>query len=640
MIFLDFETRCRLNLKDVGAFKYALEAEPLCLAYAKDDGPVELWIPEYDPFPGPCPAALDEALLNGELFAAHNATFEYFIWKYALPSWPTIPRHRFVDTAAMAAVVSLPRSLKGCAETLGLKMQKDSGGAKLIQKLCKPRKKSPLWNCDPKDLEAFYSYCKQDVEVERAIFKALPRLSEFEQYIWALTLEMNEYGLGVDLSKVQIARDMLTRLAENADIEAKRLTDGRLDSVRQVVETCEWARSRGVEIYDLQAPTVKRLLLKDLPADVRKVLLLRQEVGKSSTAKYQSILDHVCDDGRVRDNLVYHGAGPGRWTGAGIQIQNFPRGELKEIEVNRVLQYLEDTPTEIEREFKSVAKPLSSCLRAMIVPAPGKEFICSDFSAIEARILSWVVGDEADLNKFRQGIDIYVELAASIFEIPIEQIDKRKRTLGKTGRLALGFGMGPDRFIAKCKEYDLIIDKNTAQKTVNTYRKICHLVPLFWRQIESDFKVMADRRLKLPIDRPGKYRLENVMISGKRFTRMILPSGRPLYYCELKIEEDGLTFEGINGVSRKWERMRTWGGVFTENLVQAIARDLLAEAMHRVDLTGWRIVTTVHDEILCEEPIEKHRTVEELNTMLCVAPSWAPDLPLKAEGWKGPRYKK
>lgn len=674
---VDFETRSAVDLARTGVYPYAIDkmTDVLCMAYAFVEGDVQLWAPG-DAVPGD----VVEWVKKDRPLRAWNANFERLIWWAILGpryGFPTPKREQWYDTAADAAALALPRALNRAALALGLPEEKDDEGYRLMRRMSKPRKplkgeKAPkdalLWHESREDLERLYAYCKQDVRVERAIFNRIRPIGDFERRVWLLDSRINDRGVAVDRELVQACRKIVDEGLERANDELAALTKGEVSKVTKVKDLTVWLQAAGLDIEDVRKDTVRDLLTGEDPLteDLRRVLEIRQEAAKSSTAKLKSMLEYLCPDLRARGMLLYHGAGTGRWAGKGPQPQNYPRPSVKKVErfVDRILAGEYDLVEVEEPALVVVSSLLRSCFRA----APGTRFLSGDYSQIEARIVAWFAQQEDMLKLFMDGGKVYETMAAAIYRTTVDEIlnPSEERQVGKTSVLGCGFGMGADTFATQTRiQTGIVLDRgefvledgvkvwkreDMAQRVINTYRSLCPLVPLLWKSVEGA-AIQATQH-------PGQVcycgRNGNVRyVRRGQFLWCILPSGRPLAYARPEVRErlvvpkDGrepwmstsLSFMGVNGLTNRWERQWAYGGLLTENIVQATARDLMATAMLKLEEEGYPVVLTVHDEVLCEVPGGKGSLPGYLDLMR-LKPSWATGLPVAVEGWEGERYRK
>lgn len=622
-IHIDFETRSAADLKEVGAHEYAahLSTDVLCLAYCFDEGPVEIW------FPGqPLPQELYARIVEGHPVNAWNAAFERAIWaNIMVPKYgaPPIQFEQWRCTMAKAAAVGLPQSLDGFARLLERKIQKDDKGKRIMLKLSKPKKTKDGtidWHNNVKDFEAVLAYCKQDVEVERDADRLLPQMSVREFAVWQLDQRINERGLTIDRKLCDNAIQMVEHKQAEMNAELEILTGGEVKAVTELGKLKEWLKAKGLEFESLGAPALAQVLSDpNLPADARRALEIRQLAGKNSVAKFAAMLNRS-QSGRMRGNLRYCGATTGRWSGAGAQIQNFPRGSIAEAELLAQL-FIDGNRQEIELFFGDVIEAAKSVLRAAIIAAPGKKFCIWDFAQIEARILAWMAGESELITAFAEGKDIYKQFAAKVFKKSPSDISKAERFIGKTCILGLGYSMGPSKFQMTLGNYGTKVTMGFAEKCVGTYRETYPKIVKLWRKTEAQ----ATAGIHPWTHRPAFWTCE-------------LPSGRQLYYYGAKEANGQMSYKAILGATVV--REKTYGGKLVENIVQAIARDILVEGLFKLEANGFETVATVHDEVIAEVPADMEGASERGLVLLSQTPKWATGLPLAVEGGESMRYKK
>lgn len=647
-LILDYETFSEADLKRCGAYEYAVHpsTEILCAAWRVGtreticSSPINVWLPSSIDF------GLFNALTNTTIkLVAHNAFFEQVITEYVLKV-KDIPIERWICTAARAAALALPRSLEGAGEALGLKVQKDQEGKRLMLKMSKPRKPTKndttVRHTDAKDLKRLIDYCVTDIAVETELLIRLPPLTPLEERVWALDQKINHRGFLVDRSLVDSALKLIAEETKALNAAAATITNGKVSSGTQRNAMLEWLNARGLGLPDLRAKTVHDVLANGVKDEkAKKILEIRQAGSKTSTAKYEAFKIKSGHDGRVRDNLLYHGATTGRWGGRGVQPQNFPRGTIKCIggACDDLKTFDLDT---IRMLWGNPLDVLSSCLRGVIIAPPGKEFYCADYAAIEARVLFWLADHKSGLKAYRENRDIYREMASVIYGKPLATITKDQRDMGKRAILGCGYGMGHNKFLASCKQYGQEIDEQIAFRAVNAYRKEHHPVPSFWYATEN--------AAAAAVENPGKsFKCGKVtwFVSGD-FLYCRLPSFRKLAYYRPKIvvkdtpwgeKKATVSHMAVDSLTKKWGETSVYGGLLVENVTQAVARDLLAEGMLRIEKAGYQIVLTVHDEILAERKTGEGN-VEEFCKLMSALPVWAAGCPVAAEGWAGNRYKK
>jgi DNA polymerase bacteriophage-type len=457
---------------------------------------------------------------------------------------------------------------------------------------------------------------------------------------------INTRGIMVDFGLVDAAEALVDEAQAALDAELRELTGGAVESATKVARMVAWLETQGVRAKSVDKHAIKALLEDDLPVDVRRVLEIRREAGKSSTAKLRAFRARAGSDGRLRDHLAYHGAATGRWAGRGVQLQNLPRpGRLNGA---RALSMIMDRDPAwlIDAIVGPPLTVVSESLRSCLIAGPGLDLIGADFAAIEARVLAWLAREDDLLTVFRSSGDPYRALAGAIYGRSADAIEdpSPERNLGKAGTLGAGYAMGAHRFKDACTDAGLEIDMEMARRVIQTYRETYPRIVALWRELEDAALLAVDQPGEIILAAGGRLRFR---VKGQ-FLWLILPSGRPLAYCDPQIElreapwggeRPAVTFMGVDTYTHQWCRQQTFGGRWTENAVSAIARDLLAQAMLRLETAGYRVVLSVHDEIICEIAPDFGSTVEFENLM-CELPCWAAGCPIKATAWRGPRYRK
>jgi len=764
-VTIDFETRSRADLKKVGAYKYAEDPSTsvLCLAWSySNSDDAFLWHPA---FPDARPtkvsveaigragkpvkrrvvppelacyedgipeegrddlAQLFGFILGGGEVHAHNAFFERCIWKLvcvARYGWTPVADPQWRCTAALAASYALPRKLETVAKVLRLPQQKSMEGNRTMLKLSKPAKptiKHPdrEWHNVVQDFLEVFEYCRRDVVVEKAVGASLRPLIPIELETWQLDQEMNERGVLIDRALVEAGVKAVEEEVAEANTQLCELTSGVVNTISQVGELQSWLESNGCPIPNLQMQTIDDWLAglgPPVPEECRRALMLRRGASRASTKKYASILARVSKDGRVRDLLRYHGASTGRWAGSGIQIQNFPRGNLPSLlgfsreglssfvarngplmeffceEVSskdrETLRFLYDDPMEL----------LSWILRGAIIAPPGHDLIAADYSAIEACGTLWLADQSDMLDVIRasnrgEGPKLYAVMAGDIYNVDPRTIrkDTIEYLVGKQAVLGLGYQMGAPKFQETCAGYgirialddrealldagfeaevreadaahekaadrkvahaalaaELVPNTITAVRVVAAYRAKNHKVKQLWYDLERA-AIEAVRRGNG--GEPVSVAAVKFAVRG-RFLHCRLPSGRMLSYYNPRLRDEPapwdenqmlsrLFFEGENSQTRQWCEQKAYGGFLLENIVQALCRDLMRDAMLRLARGGvYRPVMTVHDEIVAEVP-EGVGDLAEFEKLVSETEPWAAGLPVVAEGWRGRRYRK
>lgn len=605
------------------------------MAWATGSETAYLWLPG-NPFPW------SSKLFEQSVFVAHNAGFERAIYENVMVKrykFPPIPPERWRCSAAKAAAHAVPRGLADACGALALPMQKDKDGRSVMLKLCKPNKHGK-WENDPLDLAKLYEYCLQDIRAEVGLYQRLPDLIPSEQEIWVLDQKINSRGIAVDMKTVEAAIHLIE--AYNAELtqELNSLTNAAVESADQRDKMQTWLSLNGLEMESMTKGMVRDKLTLNLDPKVRRVLEIRQQLSKTSTAKYQAIRDAVCADGRLRDLLMYHGASTGRWAGRGPQPQNLPRNtKIKDVDT-AIRLIRRKNLEEFRLCYEDPMEALSMALRAMFTASPGKIMVGGDYASIEVRVLFWLAGETAGLEKLRKGEDLYIDLAKRIYHT--EVVTKDQRQLGKSGILGCGYGMGASKFVITCQvQYDLNISDERAKTVIDTYRTVYRSVVEFW-YAQENAAIEAVRKGVVITAGKIKWRVANGFLYAR------LPSGRCLAYCHPKVEmvdtpwgakREALTFMSVNPKTKKWERGSTYGGALAENLTQAVARDLMADAMLRAEKMSFSPCLTIHDELVCDVD-SKIADVGTLKSIMEELPIWAMGLPIKVEVWRDSRYVK
>lgn len=639
---IDIETYSDVDLISCSVYKYSSSPhfEILLIAYSVDDEETVCIDVANGEEP---PKEFMEMLLDDTVTkTAFNANFEricfsnYYQHSFRPEAWKC--------TAVQAAMLALPFSLEGVGAVLGLDKQKMTEGKELIKYFCSPCKATKsnggrtrnLPKDAPEKWRQFKTYCIRDVDVEKQIRQRLAKfpIPEREQEIYCLDQRINDRGIMVDRNLVNhaVACDLLYK--ETATARAYELTG--LENPNSVSQLKLWLKEKGLEVDSLAKDTVKDLSMK-AEGDVQEVLKLRLATSKTSVKKYEAIDRSVCAENRVHGLLQFYGANrTGRWAGRLVQIHNLPQNHLPDLELARAL-VSEGRYEEVELFYDSTPNVLSELIRTAFVAKPGCRFIISDYSAIEARVLAWLAGEEWRLQVFETHGKIYEASASAMFHVPIEEITKTSplRQKGKISELALGYG-GAVGALTSMGALKMGLTEEELPGLVSTWRSANpHITAFWWAIDEAAITAVRDKK-------PSKVgRVSFEYKSGILF--VTLPSGRKLSYVKPrmmlnKFGREGLTYEGI-GESKKWMRLETYGPKLVENIVQAASRDILAEAMLRLEKEGFDIVCHVHDEVVLEVPDGKS-SVEEVNEIMAVNPVWTEGLPLKAAGFESPFYKK
>ena len=641
-LFVDIETYSSADIK-AGAFKYveAPDFEIILVAYAWDDDPVQVLdltraVPA-DDFTSICSALLDPAVVK----VAHNSAFERAAFSRYLRR--DLPPEEWDDTMILAAMNGLPMSLDDAGAALQLRDQKIKEGTLLINYFCKPCKPTIANGGRTRNLpehatdkwERFVEYCRRDVEVCQGIYQRLSRfpVPEWERKVWALDARINERGVLIDPEMVEAAIAVDEAFREEHTAELQKLTG--LDNPNSVAQLKEWLEGVGVSVDSLNKATVTDLRASVPDPTTRRVLELRQLLGKTSTKKYEAMELSAGADHRVRGLLQYYGAGrTGRWAGRLVQVQNLPQNHLDHIgEVREIVRH-RDLET-LEMLFDNVPDVLSQLIRTAFVAKPGHTFLVSDYAAIEARVIAYLAGEKWRMDVFANGGDIYCSSASQMFKVPVVKhgVNGHLRQKGKIAELACGYGGGVKALLAFGAD-KMGLTEEEMQDIVTQWRQASPTIPRFWRDTED----AAKRALETPgrtftIPCGVKYMRDADAL------RCRLPSGRVLSYWGARLDNDGsICFMGQNQTTRKWEKTETWGGKLVENIVQAYARDCLAVALLRLDEADYKITFHVHDEIIAEAP-EGSRW-EDMAEIMGRPIDWAPGLLLRGDGYETKFYMK
>ena len=648
---IDIETYSSADLVKSGVYAYcgAPDFRILLFAYAFDDEKVNIFEPEKG-----IPADVLEALTDpGIIKTAYNAEFEITCIGRAFGIGLDPAQWRC--TMVQAAELGLPQSLAQVAQVLGLPAQKDKRGRKCIDffsKPCKRLKDAPLLEDDmrhkPEDdpglWEIFKEYCKQDVEVERAIRRRLAAfpIAESEQRLWVLDKAIAARGCLIDRRLAENAVRFGERFTAEKTAELKRLTG--LENPNSVSQLKAWLTERTGQTFDSLDKKAVRAILKDSTDPlVKEVLRLRSEVAKTSTKKYGAMLDCMCPDGRARGFLRFYGASrTGRWAGQLVQVQNLPQNHIPDLAAARGL-VIEGDYELFEMCFGSVQQTLSELIRTAFVPKEGCRFIVSDFSAIEARVVAYLAGEDWRLDVFGTSGDIYCASASKMFGVPVVKhgINGHLRQKGKIAELALGYG-GSVGALVSMGALEMGLAEEELKPLVDTWREANPNIVRFWYDVQNAAMKAAEGEPQ----KVGSFKFFRK--SGILFIK--LPSGRCIAYVQPRIEENrfggansfvrhSLTYMGTDQQTKAWTRLETFGGKLTENIVQAVARDCLAESMIRLEQRGYRIVFHVHDEVIIDAP-HGFGSADEVAAIMGEPIPWAQGLPLKAEGYETEFYRK
>ena len=656
-ISIDIETYSDRDLKKCGVYKYAESpnAELLLFGYSINNGPVTVIdvaqgeeVPEY----------ILKALTDDNIIKwAYNASFErIFLSVWLKRNYPQYfvsysidedTVSNYLDPSAWrcslvwGAVMGLPLSLKGIGAVLKLDEQKMSEGSDLIRYFCVPCKPTKsnggrtrnLPEHAPEKWATFVAYNRRDVEVELSIKEKLKNFP-VPEFLWDeyhLDQEINDRGIGVDMKLVTNAIAFDERSKGTISSQMKDMTD--LENPNSVVQMKAWLAENGMETETLGKKAVAELM-KNAPESLAQVLALRQQLAKSSVKKYQAMENAVCDDGRVRGMFQFYGANrTGRWAGRIVQLQNLPQNHMGDLAEARELVRQGDYDS-VEMLYDDIPDTLSQLIRTAFIPKPGYKFYVADFSAIEARVIAHLAGESWRADVFKNGGDIYCASAEQMFHVPVKKhgVNGHLRQKGKIAELALGYG-GSVGALKAMGALEMGLSEDELQPLVDAWRASNPNIVQLWWDVDAAVKTAVSTRTT-----SETHGIKFVWRSGMLF--VYLPSGRRLCYVKPKMGQnkfggDSITYEGV-GSTKKWERLESYGPKFVENIVQAISRDLLMNAMKT--LSHCFICGHVHDELIieCREDV----SLDELCKQMARVPDWMPGILLRADGYITPWYRK
>ena len=682
-LYLDLETYSKTPITH-GTHAYAADAEILLVAYAFDDGPVSV----YD-----CtdPNAIRDQNLTHALHdpkvmvVIHNSHFDRTILRHV---WGITPKtSRIHDTMVQALSHGLPASLGMLCEVLGLPADKakDKDGKRLINLFCKPqgvKRKLARATRDthPAEWERFKAYAASDIEAMREVMTRMPAYNTMylpEMALWQLDQKINDRGVAIDMDLVHAAIRAVDRAQGDLTAQSLELTDG------QVANTTQGAALRlhilenyAVDMPDLQMATVEKTLAMDVDPALKELLRVRLQASSTSTAKYRVLQRATSADGRLRGLLQFNGAArTGRWAGRLFQPQNLPRPSLKQEAIDAGIEAMLAGCAHLTTD--NVMELASSAIRSCIIAPPGKKLVVADLSNIEGRDQAWLANEEWKLQAFREfdegiGPDLYKLAYSKSFGTTPDKVTKDQRQVGKVQELALGYEGGVGAFATFAGVYGINLDEladkvleNAPQELVtaadNYFAFVikekrpryglsddafvaCDVLKRAWREAHPNITGYW-AKLKNAVVQAINHRGTTVTALGLKITstswlRIVLPSGRSLVYPSPKLIDGAVTYMGVDQFTRKWTRISTHGGKLFENLCQAVARDVMAANMPRIEAAGYSIILTVHDEIIAEAPDQPEFNADHLASLLATNPDWAPDMPLAAAGFETYRYRK
>lgn len=638
---IDIETYSDVSLPDCGVHRYAAseQFEILLFAYSLNDEPTQI----IDLASGEkIPDKIMKYLMDDSVIkTAYNAAFErncinrFFGLSLKPEGWRC--------TLVQASMLSLPLSLEGVGEALNLDKKKMSEGKDLIRYFCMPCKPTKanggrtrnLPSDAPEKWELFKTYCIRDVDVEKQIRNKLAKfpIPDREQKLYCMDQRINDRGIMVDQELIghAVACDLLYK----ETVTKKAYEISGLENPNSVSQLKDWLNEKGIEVDSLAKAAVEELV-ENTQGDVAEMMKLRLAMSKTSVKKYEAMERSVCPDGRVHGLLQFYGANrTGRWAGRLVQIHNLPQNHMEDLELARSI-VKEGRYDLVELLYDSIPDVLSELIRTAFVAKLGCRFIVSDFSAIEARVMGYLAGEGWVMEEFRGAGKIYEQTASKMFHIPIEEITKGSpyRARGKVASLACQYG-GAEGALISMGALNFV-EEEELKGLVQSWRTANPHIVNYWYEIDGAVKAAVKERKMTTVGRVTVYYQSGML-------KIALPSGRVLSYVRPRMTvnrfgSESVSYEGV-GTNRKWTRIESYGAKFCENIVQATARDVLAEAMLRLEKKGFDIVCHIHDEVVLEVP-EGTSSVEEVNEIMAVCPDWCEGLPLKAAGFESPFYKK
>ena len=636
------------------------------MAWAIDNDEPQIW----NHGTSDAPYDVVEHVVRGGRVVAHNAPFELAIWNNILVpryGWPALKPEQTYCTMAQAYAMGLPGALEDAALALGLSVLKDIEGRSLMLRMSRPRSfkpnGTPIWWDESEKLARLYAYCRQDVRVERELEKRLMPLSEKERKVWLLDYKINQRGVAVDVPTVKAAVEMVEQVKLHCNQELSNVTKGAVQTVTALTALKEWMAERGVKVDSLAKQAVIDLLDTDMPDDVRRALVLRQEAGKASLAKLDRIVDMVGADNRLRSMYQYHGAGTGRWTGRGVQTSNLVRDMPKAHIVERVLELVRAGQHEkIDLLYGPPMTMVSRCMRSFFVAPEGKVLVSGDWSNVEGRGQAWFAGEDWKLKAFvaadnGTGPGLYELAYSRMFGVPVESVKNpsEERQVGKVAELAFGYQGGVGSFHTMGKNYNVKVSDAKADEFKVAWRAAHPRIVQCWYDIQ--------RAAIAAVQTPGEKfscghagRCAYYKMAGS-FLWCLLPSGRAICYPYPKILQGEygpqLTYMAVPDANKpekiihdpknasNWARVATYGGSLFNNIVQGFCRDFLADCMLELDAAGAAVVLHTYDDLNIEVDESKGSVARaEMQRLMLQPPAWAVGFPLHSKPALMKRYGK
>jgi DNA polymerase len=618
------------------------------LTYAIDDGQVFTWLRGQ-----PMPYDLCLALIEGATVYIHNAEFDVTGWNEILAKrhgWPRLKYGQVRDTAAMAAAMGLPRSLDGAAHAVRLSVSKDADGAKLMKRMCKPAgwtdDLEPTWLEGPTEMARLQLYARQDIHVLRPLRRRLLDLRKDEQDVYELTTKINQRGVRIDLVPVRRAIPMVLAALGELNKAVADATGGVVQRAMQRDKLLAFLADHLVFLPNARRKTLELFKAQhhdELPEACGNVIDLRLDAAKTSVGKLNAMVNRVSPDGRLRGSTVYYGAGTGRFSSMGVQLQNLPRPSISYENCCAAVEALRTATREnMEWLYGPTLQLISDCLRSFIIPEPGAEFAVADFARIEAIVNAWAAGQRDLLQAFKEGRNVYVEMAQNVFHRPVTKLDKIEYHVGKGLVLGAGYGLGGPRFWEQCVLAGVPITMDFALDAISTYRQQNDCIVRNWYDQE---RAAIDA-----VWHPGQQVACGpvVWLFKSQILWCRLPSGRALAYPYARVLDKldrnktlrpRLHYWGLHPITHRWAELETYGAAVVENFTQAIARDLLVHVMLKAERFKVQNVLSVHDEVVTEGRTARNDLALLLDFM-AQPPAWGVGIPLSAAGDVLPRYGK
>ena len=689
-LWLDTETYSETPIR-VGTYRYAASAEVMLFAWALDNGPAQVWdLTSGEPMPEELAEALDDDS-NLECWA-HNTMFDRTVLRHQGDRLSAVRRvaqqiRLWRDTMVQALAHGLPGSLGDLCDILNVPTDKakDKAGKQLVQLFCKPRPagakiRRATRETHPAEWARFVEYARLDIDSRRAVHAGLPlwNYKGAALALWHLDQRINDRGVAIDLDLAEAAVAAVAQAQAGLSRRTQELTDGAVQATTQRDQMLAHVlEAYGVSLPDMQMATIERRVADpDLPAALRELLAIRLQASSTSTAKYQTLMKGTSTDGRLRGLLQFDGAArTGRWAGRLFQPQNLPRPTLKQDEIDQGIEAMKAGCADLVTD--DVMRLTSSAIRGAIVAPKGKKIVVADLSNIEGRDQAWLAGERWKLRAFSEfdagkGPDLYKLAYSKSFGVKPEAVDKEQRQVGKVQELALGYEGGVGAFVTFAAAYGIDLDdlalrakppthlvdeaRDFLAWTLKQKRStfglsedafvICDALKRGWREahpeISTGWKELAEAT-RQAIHCPGNtmtWRKCKVRRDGS-WLRIGLPSGRALCYPSPQVSPEGqISYMGVDQYTRRWSRLKTYGGKLFENICQGVARDVMAANMPAIEAAGYEITLTVHDEVITEAPDSDEFNADHLSSLLAAVPAWAEGMPLAAAGFETYRYKK